>query len=64
MSSMMMQSLALDLADDVHDLGDVRARRRLSMMASGAVEALAVGAGALDAAGVGADDHHRVLAMP
>ena len=56
--------LALHVADDVHDLGDVRRARRLSMIARRRVEALRVRARALDAAGVGRDDDGVVAAEP
>ena len=48
--------LALDVADDVHDLGDVGRRAPLVDDGERRAEPLRVGARALDAAGVGRDD--------
>src|SRR6266545_2040355 len=50
------RDLALHLADDVHDLGDVRLRAPLVDDAERGAEPLRIGARALDAARVGRDD--------
>ena len=56
MSSTMMASRPLHVADDVHDLADVGRRPPLVDDGQAGAEALGVGARALDAAGVGRDD--------
>ena len=52
--------LTLDVADDVHDLGDVGLLASLVDDGEPGVEPLGVGAGALHAAGVGRDDGERL----
>jgi hypothetical protein len=56
MSSTMRQSLALHVADEVHDLGDVGALAALVDDREARAQALRVRARALDAAGVGRDE--------
>ena len=53
--------LALDVADDVHDLAHVGALAALVDDGERGVEALGVGARALDAAGVGRDEARRAV---